>query len=240
MNTTNIVLVSGWKGSGKDSFSDILVDHYKYKKYSFATALKDEVSIQYEIPREYFESRLLKEKALLNKPLYGGHEWSLDDLLPHFRTEEGLIPLLKENIETRENLLYYKNECLYWTPRALLIVEARTKLMIDPLYFCRKMLVSMKQTLKTQSVVVADWRYNHEYDYIVKNFSKHSTVTIRIDTDKNNECIDSSENSLDSFPFHRRIFNDHGGLSSFHERVQCVWTTTDRATRNVFQWYKNE
>ena len=52
----NIILLSGWKGSGKDFVSDILTDKFKYKRFGFADEVKTLVSEKYNIKRELFDT----------------------------------------------------------------------------------------------------------------------------------------------------------------------------------------
>lgn len=60
----HILLLSGYRGSGKDTFADILVKHYCYQKVSFANALRKMCSTTFGIPYEWFEDRILKETPI--------------------------------------------------------------------------------------------------------------------------------------------------------------------------------
>lgn len=59
-----IILLSGFAGSGKDTFADWLVENRGYKKYAFADELKKEVSEKMNIPLNYFYDRDLKDKII--------------------------------------------------------------------------------------------------------------------------------------------------------------------------------
>jgi hypothetical protein len=63
VNTSNflqvmkIILLSGWAGSGKDTVADYLVRKHGYKKFAFATPLKDLAAEVYKFPRELADSQ---------------------------------------------------------------------------------------------------------------------------------------------------------------------------------------
>ena len=55
--TQTIVLLSGWKDSGKDYVADLLVDQFLFHKTSFAKPIKDFVSTLYNIPRPLLDTQ---------------------------------------------------------------------------------------------------------------------------------------------------------------------------------------
>jgi hypothetical protein len=63
---TNIILLSGWKGSGKDYVADIIVETYNYKKIGFADIVKDHVSKKYKIKRRLLDTQEGKMKMYNN------------------------------------------------------------------------------------------------------------------------------------------------------------------------------
>lgn len=61
---TEIFLLSGKAGSGKDTLADYLVEKYNFIKISFADELKKQVSKKYKIHLNYFYSREGKKKIV--------------------------------------------------------------------------------------------------------------------------------------------------------------------------------
>lgn len=60
------IVFCGWKGSGKDTFSDYLVQTYNMTKYAFADTLKDYCAEIYEVKRSYFDEINHKENKITN------------------------------------------------------------------------------------------------------------------------------------------------------------------------------
>lgn len=58
-----IISISGFIGSGKDTVADYLVDHYGFKRESFASTLKDAVSVTFGWDREMLEGRTSESRA---------------------------------------------------------------------------------------------------------------------------------------------------------------------------------
>ena len=59
-----VILLCGWKGSGKDTIANYLTKKHNYKRFAFADSLKDEISNDYNIKRELFDCRKSKEKKI--------------------------------------------------------------------------------------------------------------------------------------------------------------------------------
>ena len=55
-----IIGICGFKSSGKDTIADYLIQNYGFKRLSFASALKDIISIMFDWPRDKLEG-LTKE-----------------------------------------------------------------------------------------------------------------------------------------------------------------------------------
>lgn len=58
-----IISISGFIGSGKDTVADYLVEHHGFKRESFASTLKDAVSVIFGWDREMLEGRTSESRA---------------------------------------------------------------------------------------------------------------------------------------------------------------------------------
>ena len=61
MSDPKCVVFCGWKGSGKDTFSNFLVKDHKFTRYAFADTLKDYCSQTYHVPRYLFDDVVHKD-----------------------------------------------------------------------------------------------------------------------------------------------------------------------------------
>jgi hypothetical protein len=63
-----IIGIAGIMGSGKGTVSDILIETYNFKKISFASALKDAVSVIFNWPRHLLEGDTLESREWREQP----------------------------------------------------------------------------------------------------------------------------------------------------------------------------
>jgi hypothetical protein len=153
-----IVLLSGWKGSGKDYIGDIIEKEYGYIKKKIGQSLKDEVSDKYNISRNLLE------------------------------TQEG------------KNIVFKNGE----TYRDLLIRHGEAKKEKDINYW-------VKNIVLEDSIVISDWRFVEEYEYLKKTGC--NIITIRIERFDKIETECKTEHSLDDFKFDYKISNSIGTSS---------------------------
>jgi phosphomevalonate kinase len=157
-NSKTIVLLSGWKGSGKDYVGDIIEKEYGYRKVKIAKRLKDEVSNKYNINRDLLE------------------------------TQEGKKMV---NLTTGE------------TYRDLLIRHGEDKREEDVNYWVKNIVSE-----ESSSIVISDWRFTEEYEYLVNTGSNVITIRIERFDDIDTEC--KTEHALDEFEFDYKISNSIG------------------------------
>jgi hypothetical protein len=151
------VLISGWKGNGKDFIGNIIEKEYGYKKDKIAKSLKEKVSEKYNISLELFES------------------------------QEGKRTLF-ETGETYRDLLVRHGE----------------EMRIDDNSYWVKELVERTNG----NIVISDWRFVEEYEYLKKTGS--NIVTIRVERFDKIDTDCKTEHSLDDFGFDYKIYNKTG------------------------------
>lgn len=80
---SNVIGVCGFKGSGKDTFSNFLVTEHKYVKLNFASALKDILSTIFGWPRELLEGDTKESREFREKvDEWWANKLSIKDLTP--------------------------------------------------------------------------------------------------------------------------------------------------------------
>jgi hypothetical protein len=171
-----LIAISGWRGSGKDTAADYLVAEYGYTKMSLAKLLKDLVSEQYNIPRNYMDDRVLKEAPLPNYPVIPGDSFSA-------RIQSMLATELTSG---------------YWTPRALCILEGSIKRSVYSNYWTRYVISRMDPNKK---YVISDLRYKTEADTFRMLLPKEELLLLRINRFDSIDTNDPSERDLDDYSF---------------------------------------
>lgn len=220
-----ILMISGYKGSGKDEAAKYLM--YKdFKKVSFAGPLKDMVAKEYGLDRFIFDDQEYKETALPDYPVISENIFSRDlhkKFLSEFRTKSGKVPTqiyyeddkLKLKSLMSDGLVTLKEQ-VYWTPRALLILHGTIARSVNPLHWVEKAV----NTKGYPGIVISDWRLKSEYDAVAKIVGKENITTIRINRYESNS-VQETERNLDNFNFDYVIENK-GTLNDFYNKLAQI------------------
>lgn len=64
-----IVLVTGWVGSGKDTFANVLVKHKGYRRFAFADPIKEQIAAEHNVPLELLHTQSGKQTVVNGKTL---------------------------------------------------------------------------------------------------------------------------------------------------------------------------
>lgn len=192
----NIILVSGYKGSGKDVLADYLWEDQDYHKMAFADILKSEVSKTYNIPIIDFYQRDTK-----------------DDPIPNYSTDIIVDAQAKRVLTLFESEL--KNK--HWTPRALCILEASAKKAVNPHYYTNKVIENIMNGF-SQNIVIADWRFSAEYWKMKEHFGD-DVITVRINRFDSVDSLDPSELELDDFDNFDYIIDNKGTVEDFYNNI---------------------
>lgn len=194
-----IILLSGWKGSGKDSFAKFLCEDFGYNRIAFADKLKDSIALEYNLKRSIFDDRTEKEKPLFNLPVSPKDESSvrlIEIIRDELRLESGLKPNEKTPLSD-----------LFWTPRALCVFEGSVKRAVDPQFWIKK---AIKDLSLKENYVISDARYKSEIDCVKSTMKDHKIITVRVNRNITIDTNDSSERDLDQYNFDIIINNNEG------------------------------
>jgi len=179
-----IIAFSGKKQSGKDTAAARLIEHHGFKRLAFADVLKDMTAEQYSIPREWFDDPERKEIALTQFPI--GPREQFSEMIARFMQRE----------------FAYREGLLYWTPRALLILEGSVKRSVSSQYWVSKVIEKIR-TYEDDCArtVVSDARYVAEIEHLREAFGDE-LLTWRINRPELPVVsTDPSECDLDDYQF---------------------------------------
>lgn len=201
---SRVLGLSGWKGSGKDTAADYLMQHHGYKKLSFASKLKDMVAQMYGVERSWLDDRDKKEMPLIPYPV-----------IPTDKFTQEIIEMLQQELGSG-----------YWTPRALCILEGSIKRAVYPNYW---VLSTARAVLDNpeEKYVISDMRYESEARTL-SLLLPESFTTVRINRFELIETTDPSERDLDSYKFDNVISN-RGPVEDMYAQLDyIVLTSTNR------------
>lgn len=208
MNKPTIILLSGWKRSGKDTAADILVKDFNYKRLGFADPLKDLVANLFGIKRRDCDSAETKEQPIMYMPVDPRDGFS--KTVTAFMTKE-----FKPEPYPRGLGMDTK----YWTPRALCILVGSCMRSVNPNFWVEK---ALSQCEPGGLYVIADCRYKNEVETVKR--ADAQVITVRINRFDTSPSDDPSERDLDDYPFDI-VINNKGSLEEFKLSVSALGLT---------------
>ena len=218
MNT--VIALSGWKGSGKDCAAEYLIKEHGFIRVAFADVLKELVAIQYNIPVSYLHDNNFKEAPLLQYPVEtkdGFGSIIHNFLVKEFRSAKGEVPLSMATSDWKTvGNLGYDEVPVFWTPRALAILEGSVKRSVNSGYWVQQAINQINSYTGSgqDRFVITDMRYLSEVEQLEEEFDD-SLVTCRINRFDSSPSSDPSERDLDRHKFNHAIQNK-SSLSSFY------------------------
>jgi hypothetical protein len=224
-----VVAISGWVKSGKDTAAELLISEYGYQRISFAAPLKDNVAKQFGFDRKSLDDQAQKELPLLDMPVYAKDGFSKNlatFMFREFRDAGGRRP--SAYTLTEDGKLYSAEPDkmpmpLYWTRRALMILEGSAKRTADPDYWVSRAVKNARET-GTPLVVISDLRYKNEMSALKMALgAEDDLVTVRVNRFDDTESKDPSERDLDDAKFDIVIEN-RGTLDEFLDKVAEINT----------------
>jgi hypothetical protein len=217
-----IILLSGWKRSGKDTAADMLQELLGLKRVSFASALKDGVAKEFKIDRASIDNQELKELPLLQYPVQNKDGFSKlvnEFMFREFRTEDNEIPVSFEYNDNGDFLGVTKDglrKPLFASRRSLCILKGSVNRSVDTNYW-----VNIVAPDGGDSVMISDWRYKSEFEALRKSYNG-PIITIRINRFDNCESSDPSERDLDNFDRFSYVIENKGSLEEFRRSIKAL------------------
>lgn len=219
-----IILLSAYKGSGKNTVANIITDlDNSFVSLSFAKALKDNVKNNFYLGTADLEDQKLKEQPILDLKVEPKGEFAttlVDSVFSSFRDESGFPPKNKNYISA-----WLNRETLYWTPRALMILEGQVARAVDVNHWTDKVISQAKYFNK---IVIPDFRFPSEVERIKEVLgSQYKIITVRINR-FDNKPNDLAERDLDNFKFDYYLDN-RGSLNELQIKVEELLDTIYRS-----------
>lgn len=182
-NIPIVILICGYRGSGKNTFASVLQKEEKSKDFKFTLFDKDELSgyplVLSKEPFDYKEVSFAYSLKIDVGKLLGMSVSEID--------EQKDIPF---DSPREIDGIYFK------TPRDVLIYVAKLKRDEDIDYFV-KLLFDIEINSDTNRIfLITDWRYPNEFNFLKE---KAIIFTVRIQNDQVTGVDCQSENSLDTF-----------------------------------------
>lgn len=233
-----LIAISGWKKSGKDTAGELLISN-GFKRISFAGPLKDKVAKDFNMTREEQDDQSLKEQPLFDYPVIPKDGFALNlvkFMYREFRDAKGRIPL-DLHIDASGavmGVMNYPNQInrqeelaqLYWTRRAMQILEGSGKRTVDSNYWVKQAIDKMDEQVQYSEdhstsepcFVITDLRYKSELAPLRAAYGK-DLLTVRVNRFDSTESTDPSERDLDDQKFDIVIENK-GSLEEFLDKVK--------------------
>lgn len=204
-----VIAVSGWKGSGKDTAAEYLIQEFGYTRVAFADILKEMVATQYDIPVDHCHNPEFKEKPILKYPVD-----SKDNFTKQIHSIlDGEFAEVKE--ESGDECTFNK----YWTPRALCILEGSIKRSVTSKFWTQNAINQIKNS-DSQSIVISDLRYKSEIEQLRREFG-HELTVVRVNRFADCDSTDPSERDLDDGEFDHVIENSNT-LEGLYDNLDIV------------------
>lgn len=207
MNGIEILLLSGYRRSGKDTTARYLEEAHGYTQLSIAEPLKDMVAKKYGIPREDLDDQARKELPIISLPVVA---------------QDSPAALMQYMVDT--SFRPQGETVQWWTPRGLCILEGTVARAVDPHYWLRQMVRGI-QDAGTGRFVVSDVRYASEIDLLKVYFPTCRTVRVIRDVGIPDQR-DFSERALDEYP-HDDLLHNLGTRGELYESIDRLVAAID-------------
>lgn len=219
--------ISGYKGSGKDTFADMVGEvcsSSHIRKISLAMPLKKACMEDYGLSRGQCYDQSLKELPILDRPLVvkdGYAKHAMKNIYEECRTADQQKPSSGYRINPDGSVFSHEHGSqLYWTPRALMIFKGSNQRTVDSDYWIKKLKAVVEKDHDSDLFLIPDVRYRNEVESL-QNIFGNSFKVVRINGRVEPQSNDPSERDLDDYSFDHYIVND-GGLDDLRQKVTTL------------------
>lgn len=217
-----IIMLSAWAKSGKDTLAAYMIQNMGYTRIAFADVLKDMVSEQYGVDRILFNDQATKESPIMGykvRSLDAFSKITNEYLFREFRTITKQCPVAFA-YSSEGYMQSETGASLFWTPRALAILEGSMKRSVNTDYWVSRA-IATTLAKPNDKFVITDLRYKSEVAAVQRMSRGQVTKTARIYRFDTTVSTDSSERDLDNYAFDATVFN-LGSLDEYLKHGQSV------------------
>jgi hypothetical protein len=226
------VLISGKKFAGKDTVAEYMEMNHAVHRIALADPLKDLVAKMYNRPRIEFDDQRTKEVPIYTLPVIPRDDacrLRVESMMSEFRTRDGYKPAPYPWWRRMLGMVIYRangqladgeGHGLYWTNRALCILEGFTKRCVDANYWTKQ---ALDRAHPNKLNVFSDVRFENEVVCIRRHCER--VVVVRVERPGIITSNDASETSMDHYKFDYIITNN-GSLKELYEKVETMFTAT--------------
>jgi len=218
-----IVCFSGWKGNGKDTCANYLIQNNNAVRVALADPLKDSVAEEFGIDRQSLDDPKRKEAPILDMPVDPKDTYSrmiAEFLFKEFRDKKGRQPIKYITGDYFEGV-FDDASCgqLYFTPRALAIIKGSTNRSVRSDFWVNKAFDAIQKQLNDDKlVVVTDLRYQSEMVQFKEKFG-NEVIFVRVNRFETSPSQDPSERDLDNAKFDYYVDNS-GSIENTNKQVK--------------------
>jgi hypothetical protein len=221
LKTNSVVALSGWKRSGKDMVANHLIEKHGFKRLAFADTLKEMTAEQYGVPLNSFYDQVAKECPLPQYPVNPRDDFSqtiASYMVREFKTNDGITPTRAAIVDSAFfGVVGDREYPLFFTPRALLILEGSVKRSVSTTYWVDRTLAKMQND---EHYVIPDLRYRSEIEAMESALGK--VACVRIERWDTTDSVDPSERDLDDYPFKFKIHNRNVTRENVLDQTDCL------------------
>lgn len=192
MDISSIIMCSGYRGVGKDTFcQDLMLGNMRKWRSNSSTAKADNNFFK------QLRAMIIFENTTVIRGAFG------DILKSEIQKDLGFT-ITNEN---EDEILTENGE----TGRDLCVRYAREKREQEASYFARRLFdqySSSKAGFDGNCLFITDWKFPEELEYATRKFPNLRIVTLRLEKQLVPIPPEPEEHELDTYPFHFRLISD--------------------------------